>query len=101
MSRPTKKFFDNVPLPLMDGDEFQSSKRPVRERSETSETVKYLKHRTAKRNNCDDCALHVAAKTQTSISLASYLRVGPDGSIYLCYLHTNERKHRDQLDGLI
>lgn len=101
MGRPTKKFFDDVPLPLMDGDEFKSGKKAPREKSETSETIKYLKHRIAKRNNCEDCSLHVAAKTQTSISLASYLRVGPEGSVYLCYLHTNERKHRDQLDGLI
>lgn len=93
--------WDEVALPILDGEEFTSMKKVAKPRSDTSDKVKYLKHRTAKRANCDDCTTHVVSKTRSTISLASYIRVGPDGSLYLCYLHTNERKHRDQLDGLI
>lgn len=101
MARLTDGAWDEVALPILDGEEFASTKKVAKPRSDTSETVKYNKHRVAKRANCDDCTSDVAGKKRSAISLASYIRIGPAGPIYLCYFHTNERKHRDQLDGLI
>lgn len=101
VARPTNKGWEDDPLPLLDGEEFTSTKRVTKPRSETSETVKYTRVKAAARPNCEDCTTHQLAGEQRSISQSSYVRSDPTGSIHLCYLHTNERRHRDQLDRKI
>lgn len=97
----TEKSFEDVPFDLLGGEEFESSKRAPKPRSETSEAVKYTRYRPEKRNNCDDCLKEVQEDRSHSVSLASYIRSDQSGSAYLCYLHTNMRRHKDQLDRLI
>lgn len=58
----------------------------------------YSRHR-ANNIKCDYCIKEVAAKISTSVRIASNLRVDRGVPTYLCFLHTVEARHKDQLSG--
>lgn len=60
--------------------------------------VIYARHR-ANNVKCDHCIDAVASQGAKAVRVASNTRTDKGNVEYLCFYHTTEARHKDQLDG--
>lgn len=91
--------FEDTVFPIFE----QPEPEPVRvksrkEQDDAANKIVYRRYRPTRRVQCDPCVSAVVIKEQTGINDASYVRTQGSSEQYLCFLHTQEAKHRDQLN---
>lgn len=96
---PRKPSFTDVVLPIFD-QPVEEKKTRTKKQEAADGKVRWTRHAASPRANCNVCLDEFTNDLRKGMNVASYVRTAPDGVLYLCFLHTQEQKHRDQLAGL-
>lgn len=92
--------FEDTVFPIFE----QPEPEPVRvksrkEQDDDDNKITYRRYRPARRTQCEACVAAVVKQEQTGINDSSYIRIHRGEELHLCFLHTQEAKHRDQLNS--
>lgn len=90
--------WDDVVLPGFDEPEVVTPRPTSKAEQAKARRVHYRRHRS-NATKCDHCLAAVAAKESVTVRVASNTRVDKGKTLYLCFLHTVEARHADQLAG--
>lgn len=97
-----RPLFEDVALPGLEPEETKPAPRPktAKERDDDERKVSWRRYKPTKPTQCDHCVERVAKGETNYISVASYTRTYRGETLYLCFMATQEQRHRDKLDGL-
>ena len=99
MPRKTQPGWEDIVLPIFAQPEPEPLRNQTRKEVEDNAKISWRRYKSARRILCDHCTdAHHKGETP-SIMDASWMRVIGNVTVYLCYRHTAEARHRDQLDG--
>lgn len=99
---PNDPLFEDVALPGLEPEATAPPLRPktAKEKDDDDNKVSWRRYKPTKPTNCDHCVAMVADGETQSVSMASYVRTYRGEVLMLCFYHTQEKRHRDKLDGL-
>lgn len=94
------KGWDDVVLPGFDEPEVVPTRPKSAKQAAKERTVQYQRYR-ANGIKCDHCIQEVSVGKSTTVKVASNTRTDKGVTTYLCFLHTVESRHQDQLNGRV